>query len=178
VAATAARALGASALVDVGCGRYQKLLACAEDLETIGIDIGPNLDYCRSHHPRRTWLECDLDGPHRLPVSGRDLRRSVIICSDVIEHLLHPEHLLTSLRVALEDAPLLVLSTPERDLTRGIDETGPPANSSHVREWNLPELASLLEHHGLSLRRIGLTRSDDKDGALHTTLAFIAGRGL
>jgi Methyltransferase domain len=175
VAVAAARALGASVLVDVGCGRGQKLLDCAGELETIGIDMGPNLDYCRTHAPARTWLDCDLDRPHRFPVSPTDLRRSVIICSDTIEHLVHPEHLLASLRMALNDAPLLVLSTPERDLTRGVDHTGPPQNTCHVREWNLAELALLLEHHDLPLRRIGLTRSDDQLGAMHTMLAVIAG---
>ena len=175
VAAAAARSLGASMLVDVGCGRAPKLLACAGDLDTIGIDFGPNLDHCRAHYPDRTWLDCDLDRPHRLPVSPGELRRSVIICSDVIEHLVRPEHLLASLRAALEEAPLLVLSTPERDLTRGLDDTGPPYNGAHVREWNLSELALLLEHHGLPLRRIDLTRSDDQRGALHTIVAFVAG---
>lgn len=173
VAEAAARSLGAHTLVDVGCGRAPKLLDRAGELETIGIDIGSNLEYCRMHYPARTWLDCDLDRPHRLPVSPRRLRRSVIICSDVIEHLVHPEHLLASLRAALEHAPLLVLSTPERDLTRGFEDTGPPENGSHVREWNLSELALLLEHHGLRLRRIGLTRSDDQRGVAHTILAFI-----
>jgi hypothetical protein len=177
VAAAAARSLGASALVDIGCGRAQKLVDCAADLDTIGIDVGSNLEYCRSHYPGRTWLECDLGEPHRLPVSVSDLRRSVLICSDVIEHLLHPEHLLASLRVALEHAPLLVLTTPERDLARGIEDTGPPANACHVREWNLAELASLLEHHGLPVCRIGLTRSNDQWGHMHTILGFVAGRG-
>ncbi len=176
LSAAAARALGASALVDVGCGRAQKLLDCAGSLDTIGIDFGPNLDHCRAHHPSRTWLDCDLDRPHRLPARPRDLRRSVLVCSDVIEHLTHPEHLLASLRAALGHARLLVLSTPERDLTRGIHDVGPPANPCHVREWNLPEFALLLEHHGLPPCRIGLTRSDDQSGAMHTILALVPGR--
>jgi hypothetical protein len=177
LAAAAARTLGASTLIDIGCGRASKLLACAEGLETIGIDFGANIDHCRANHPGRAWVDCDLDRPHRLPVPAADLRRSVIICSDVIEHLLHPEHLLVSLRAALEHAPLLVLSTPERDLARGVEDTGPPYNGSHVREWNLSELALLLEHHGLRLRRIGLTRSDDQRGVMHTIIAFIGGDG-
>ncbi len=177
VAALTARALGASALIDIGCGRARKLVEQAGTLETIGIDFGENLAWCREHYPARQWLECDLDRPHELPVSARQLRRSILVCSDVVEHLVHPEYLLASLRAALEHAPALLLSTPERDLTRGLADSGPPANPCHVREWNLPEFARLLEYHGLAPRRIGLTRSDDQSGALHTILAVVEGRG-
>lgn len=173
-----ARAVDASILVDIGCGRAQKLVASAGSLETIGVDIGDNLDWCREHFPERRWLECDLDRPHTLAMSPRDLARSVLVCSDVIEHLVHPEHLLISLRAALEHAPALLLSTPERDLTWGLGHSGPPPNACHVREWNLAELARLLEHHGLPPRRAVLTRSDDQSSVMHTILAVVEGRAI
>ena len=92
-----------------------------------------------------------------------------------IEHLVHPEHLLASLREALQWAPLLIVSTPERDLARGIVDFGPPGNPCHVREWNLAEFTCLLEHHGLRPGRVGLTRSDDRDHATYTIMAVIRG---
>jgi hypothetical protein len=167
--------VGASTLVDVGCGRAAKLLEAAGPLETIGIDVGDNLAWCRAHHPARRWLECDLDRPHRLPVPAAVLEGAVLVCSDVIEHLGQPEHLLCALRAALGHARALVLSTPERDLTRGLADPGPPANACHIREWNLPELVRLLEHHGLPPRRVGLTRSDDRSSVMHTTLVVVEG---
>jgi len=176
LAARIAGATGASTLIDIGCGRAQKLIEETGALQTIGIDFGDNLAWCREHHPARRWLECDLDRPHELPVSARDLDGSLLICSDVIEHLVNPEHLLSSLRAALQHASALLLSTPERDLTRGITDTGPPGNPCHVREWNLPELARLLEHEGLTPRRIGLTRSDDQSSVMHTMLVVVEGR--
>jgi hypothetical protein len=109
-----------------------------------------------------------------LPASR--LERSVIVCSDRVEHLVRPEHLPRSLAAALRHAPLLVLSTPERDLARGILDTGPPANDCHIQEWNLAEFARLLEHHGLPPRRLGLTRSDDKWDGCHTILVQVSGR--
>jgi SAM-dependent methyltransferase len=176
VAAETARKVGASLLVDIGCGRGEKLVASAGELDTIGIDVGTNLTQCRDRYPERRWVECDLDRPHVLPMRPGDLARAVLICSDVVEHLVEPEHLLASLRRALEHARLLVLSTPERDLLRGIRDTGPPANTCHVREWNLAEFTELLEHHGLAPLRVGLTRSDDRWEAAHTMLALVAGR--
>jgi len=171
-----ARAVGAQTLIDIGCGRAQKLLEHASPFETIGIDFGENLAWCRQRYPTRRWLESDLDRPHKLPVPARDLQQSVLICSDVLEHLVHPEYLLSSLRAALEHAPALLLSTPERDLTRGVTDTGPPSNTCHVREWNLSEFARLLDHYGLPLRRIGLTRSDDQSNLMHTMLAIVVRR--
>jgi len=174
-AAAAARAIGATALIDVGCGRARKLVASAGALDTIGIDFGRNIEDCRLRYPARTWRACDLDRPHRLPVTPADLARSVIVSADVIEHLVHPEHLLASLREALQWAPLLIVSTPERDLARGIVDFGPPGNPCHVREWNLAEFTCLLEHHGLRPGRVGLTRSDDRDHATYTIMAVIRG---
>jgi hypothetical protein len=176
VAVQMARVLGAHTLIDIGCGRAQKLLEHAGPLETIGIDFGDNLAWCRQRYPTRRWMESDLDRPHKLPVPEFDLQRSVLICSDVLEHLVYPEHLLSSLRSALEHAPALLLSTPERDLTRGLAHIGPPSNTCHVREWNLSEFARLLDHYELPLRRIGLTRSDDQSDVMHTMLAIVVRR--
>jgi hypothetical protein len=177
-AAVAARSIGATALIDIGCGRARKLVASAGTLDTTGIDFEQNIEYCRRQYPTRTWRDCDLDRPHNLPVTSRDLERSVIICADVIEHLVHPEHLLASLREALRRTPLLIVSTPERDLVRGIGDFGPPDNPCHVREWNLAEFTCLLEHYGLRPARVGLTRSDDRDNATYTIMAVVRGTSL
>lgn len=69
-----------------------------------------------------------------------------------------------------------IVAEVERDLSRGIRDMGPPANACHIREWNLAELATLLEHYGLAPRRSGLTRSDDKWEACTTILAHVSGR--
>ncbi len=177
-AAAAASSIGATALIDVGCGRARKLVASAGALDTIGIDFDQNIEYCRRQYPTRTWKDCGLNRPHSLPLTSADLGRSVIICADVIEHLVHPEHLLASLREALRLAPLLIVSTPERDLARGIGDFGLPDNPCHVREWNLAEFTCLLEHHGLRPARVGLTRSDDRDNATYTIMVLVRGTGL
>ncbi|HEY8371040.1 MAG TPA: methyltransferase domain-containing protein [Thermodesulfobacteriota bacterium] len=173
VAAISARQTGASSIVDVGCGGAAKLSALASEFQTIGIDLEPTVQACRETYPQLRFEACDLDGPHALPVADEELGRSVIVCADVVEHLARPEFLLTSLRLALRHARVLVMSTPERDLTRGIRDMGPPANPGHTREWSLAEFSSLLEHHGLAPYRIGLTRSDNKTEEMHTIMAVV-----
>lgn len=173
-AARVAGVLGATCIVDVGCGSGTKLIALRPLFEVIGMDLpGPNLELCRSRYPSVEWIEHDLETHRPLPLSEMQLSRSVIVCSDVIEHLRHPERLLRKLRSALEVARAVVLSTPERELTWGEDHNGPPPNPCHVREWSSEELRALLESFGFAHRAMSLTRSNDSSNERKTILCSL-----
>ncbi|MGI8828261.1 MAG: class I SAM-dependent methyltransferase [Candidatus Limnocylindria bacterium] len=172
-AAAVARTVGAHQVVDVGCGRGEKLVALHPGLGLIGIDFGPNIDHCRSAYPFGTWIEHDLEEPGPLPLLDDQLRGSVIVSADVIEHLVAPERLLEKLAMALGLAKVVLLSTPERELWSGVRDGGPPRNACHVREWSIRELGQLLRTAGLPNHSIGLTRSNDRTEELHTSLAVI-----
>lgn len=162
-AARVAAALGASCIIDVGAGDGAKLAQLHPQFELIGTDLpGPNLDHCRASYPHVEWIEHDAESVEPLPVADDVLARSIVVCCDVIEHLLRPDRLLDTLRDALDVARAVVLSTPARDLTWGADHLGPPPNPSHVREWTVDELAALLDIFGFRHRTISLTRSNDR----------------
>lgn len=161
-AARLARLLGATCIVDLGCGGGGKLAELHPRFELVGIDLpGPNLEHCRRRYPFADWLDHDLEGLVALPVPEPRLKASLLVCSDVIEHLRRPDRLLVKLRSALDLARAVVLSTPERDLTWGPDHAGPPPNPCHVREWSRAELAAFLDDAGLVHRSMVLTRSND-----------------
>src|SRR5581483_4144698 len=147
-AAAIAETLGARRIVDVGCGTAGKLAALHPRFEIVGIDYGSNLDVCRERYPFGTWLEHDLEQEVELPVPPELLADAVVVCADVIEHLVRPELLLRKLRAVLGHARAVLLSTPERDLARGRDHMGPPPKQHHVREWTLRELGAFLEYEG------------------------------
>jgi hypothetical protein len=175
LAGTLASLAGAQYLVDIGCGYADKLMQCARTfgLRPIGVDYRDNLSRCRLAHPEGGWIEADLEAVTG-PIAGVDvLRESLIVCSDVIEHLKDPTSLLRLLRDCMCWAPLGVLSTPERDLTRGREHAGPPPNPAHVREWNAGELTEFLRDSGLTVRFVGLTRSDDASNAMRTTVVLL-----
>lgn len=132
-----------SCVVDVGCGAGDKLVQLWPDSETVGIDWGANLKQSRMRYPTRQWLDFDLEQPGLESVLP-DWSGCLVICADVIEHLMQPEHLLNSLRQIVQQGATCLLSTPERDLCRGRHDLGPPANLCHVREWNLGELFTLV----------------------------------
>jgi 2-polyprenyl-3-methyl-5-hydroxy-6-metoxy-1,4-benzoquinol methylase len=152
-------------VVDVGCGTGLKLVATTPPaVPTLGIDTGDNLARARQRYPDRQWLDLNLDGPWSLATPTPPL----VICADVLEHLVHPEHTLWAIRDVLDAGGAAVLSTPDRVRVRGAAHTGPPPNSRHVREWRLDEFHRLLVDAGLGVRH--LTHTDG-----HTILAVVEG---
>lgn len=121
---------GYKRVLDIGCGSGYKLLHNFSDCHTVGVEVGSTYAYLIQQYPDRTWVEASQTT--QIP-SQTDL----VICSDVIEHVLNPDELLQL--IAGIDFKLLFLSTPERDLVRGWQSYGPPGNFCHIREWNARE---------------------------------------
>ncbi len=149
-ARTIADNAGASTIYDIGCGPATKLLNFFDDSFTlVGVDTQEAISYCRARHSRGTFFIADLDSPEAtLPndVPPADM----VICADVIEHLLHPEHLLSFIASSLGPAGIAVISTPERDALYGPGNLQ-PSNPEHVREWSMSELARFLVDNDMSV---------------------------
>lgn len=174
-AAALGRILGAKTIVDLGCGDGSKLAQLHPEFEIVGIDYGPNIEACRERYDIGAWIEFDLDSDEPFPLKAVD--GAVIVCADVIEHLIRPERMLRHVRSALDSGgDAFVLSTPERDLAEGPGHLGPPRNPAHVREWNTEELRRFLESVGLR-GHFGLTRSNDYLEQLLTTFVVVPGPG-
>lgn len=173
LAASVARRQGASTLVDVGCGAAAKLSAFHPEFRLFGLDFGKNLEVASERFPFGHWIEHDLDEASPLPVEASVMEDSVVIASDVIEHLVRPEHLLSALHDALTRCKAIIMSTPERDLTYGVENMGPPGNPRHVREWTIAEFSALLAASGFHNGEVSLTRSNDRNPWKHTILAVM-----
>lgn len=148
----------ASGIVDIGCGAGEKLAAITEFM-TVGWDYGENIRVAHERHPERIWREIDLETVRadQVCIAPRD----VIVCADVIEHLMNPEPLLIAMREWLRTASCAVLSTPERVLCYGRAHNGPPPNPAHVREWTRVELVMLLNRHHLDVAFSGFTQTHE-----------------
>lgn len=154
-------------IVDVGCGRADKLAAMRArhpEWEYVGVDYGGNIAWCRENYDWGEWIDHDLEAEF----SVETWTAPVIVCSDVIEHLVDPLPLLASLRKA--GPAVVVLSTPERDVQYGPKHIGPSKNLCHVREWNAAELHDLLTGEGFNVRFHGLTRSSDQGWSMATQI--------
>ncbi|MFD4477174.1 class I SAM-dependent methyltransferase [Streptomyces sp. NPDC058471] len=176
-AAARALELGRDVVIDIGCGRAGKLASLDYEYPAwsyIGVDFGDNLVWCRDNRPFGEWIEVDLESAERLPIAPALVRRSIVVCSDVIEHLVNPAPVLSLIRgLLMEGSAAAVLSTPARECRSGYDTPGPPRNLSHVREWASDEFRALLEASGFKIHHAGLTRSDDASNGLSTQLVLV-----
>lgn len=166
--------LMARTIVDIGCGEGTKLAALAGSCRTIGIDFGPNVVTARAHHPKLDWREHDLMTGEDLPLSPEELAGAILVCADVIEHVIDPHRILSKLAGILPGASGMLISTPERELWHGVRHMGPPTNPHHVREWSIREFDAILAEAGFAHRSLGLTRSNDHTDEPFTILALIA----
>lgn len=152
-------------VLDVGCGWGDKLAAMHERhpyWHFLGMDYGDNIRHCEQNYDWGMWIDIDLETIESTPPAD------VVICSDVIEHLVNPVPLVQALKAT--NAEAIIISTPERDVQYGYDHTGPSKNLCHVREWNAQELKGFLESEGLVIDHIGLTRGNDQTYAMGTIL--------
>lgn len=134
-------------IIDIGCGSGQKLIPLAKNHTIIGIDSDFGTRTAQANLPNAELISFNLEaGLPDLP--PEKIARSVIICSDVIEHLQNPQNLVTKLADFSEICPFLLISTPDRDRARGWQDFGPPANEAHVREWAPSELIRFLADCG------------------------------
>jgi SAM-dependent methyltransferase len=170
------RKFGCTHILDFGCGKGQKLIKLYPEFQLAGVDFGRNIDYCIKHYPFGQWFALDLELPNKDILPQEIMEKTLVVCSDVIEHLSNPTGLLQTLKYCLEHAPLIILSTPERDLVRGLSDMGPPTNPAHVREWNRKEFSNLLEAASFDVAFVGLTYNNDRDWEKKTILSLLHGK--
>jgi SAM-dependent methyltransferase len=138
-AAELARASDARTVYDVGCGSGYKLVHYLGQYDTTGFDVPQTLEFLRLTYPDRKWDHVPFSDRSRAPAD-------LVICSDVIEHVLDPDELMEFL-VSVSRG-WLVLSTPDRDreyppLSRY--RLGPPHTDHHIREWSFREFRRYVE---------------------------------
>jgi len=120
-------------IIDVGCGSAYKLVTYFDDYDTIGLEVPENVEWLKEKYPNKKWMIADFS-------QKTDLHADIVICSDVIEHIVDPDDLIDYIKNI--SFRFLVISTPDRSLlykpwNKGF--WGPPGNPAHQREWSFKE---------------------------------------
>lgn len=129
---------GYKQVLDIGCGSGYKLMQQFAEYPTVGVEVGTTHAFLQQKYPDRVWVNAAQ--PDEIP-----RQTDLIICSDVIEHVVDPDEMLQL--ISKIDFKLLFLSTPDRDLVRGWYSYGPPENKCHIREWNTKEFRRYVARH-------------------------------
>jgi glycosyltransferase involved in cell wall biosynthesis len=136
-------------IIDIGSGNGLKLQKFEKEFKIIAVDHGQNEELIKRNVSLYQFVTANLEKDIPL-IDGGVIEKSVVICSDVVEHLVFPDNALRWLSAISYKSIAVVLSTPERDNTRGIYDMGPPLNRAHVREWNYSEFQALLEKYNFN----------------------------
>lgn len=125
-------------VLDAGCGvgYGSAMLAKAGALEVIGVDLAADVVEDAAANYQLTNLVFAAENVEELAYEGR--RFDLVVCFEVIEHLVNRDRALDEFRRVLAPDGLLVLSSPNRD-------TYPPGNPHHIHEYLPEELRSELQ---------------------------------
>ncbi|WP_174436253.1 class I SAM-dependent methyltransferase [Azospirillum brasilense] len=137
-------------VLDVGCGypiKLHRLLAPASASVTV-VDQPTLAGRIAADFPELRFVPVDLERPD----ADLGARFGLVICSDVLEHLLDPDPCVAFIKRHLAPGGVAVFSTPERDILRGRDCLRSP-KPEHVREWNREEFVRYIESHGFRTLR-------------------------
>lgn len=140
-------------VVDIGCGSAHKLTTILSEFNTIGIETEPCYTYLQKTYPDFKWL---LSGEAEKSFKLYDEihNSDVVICSDVIEHIVNPDNLVDYL-LSLK-SKYYIISTPCREIlcnhpkfsnTYKKTMNGPPLNRCHVREWTMEEFKQYISKY-------------------------------
>ncbi len=139
-----------NSVVDIGCGVATKLMEIVSPLakEVCGIDQKDAVLYCRRKYKNSNakFLEDNFEKPNLKNYPKFD----IVICCDVIEHLEDPDILLNYIKKFASKDTIIIISTPERDVMRGVDNNMSP-QEDHVREWNSKEFKKYVSSSGFKV---------------------------
>lgn len=127
-----------TSIIDYGCGSGYKLKNIFNQYDTIGIEVNPTYDFLKKKYPSDNWIEFGK-------FNFEDLSSDIVICSDVIEHVIDPDELINNIK-QIKNVKYIFISTPDRNIIPS-KQFGPPFNPSHIREWSFEELHKYISRH-------------------------------
>lgn len=94
----------------VGCGIYTRQMV-ARGMTVVGIDVNRSFAEAVSKVPGVVALVADICKPQGLPWQNF---ADVAVCSEVLEHVPHPDDAIRELHRALKPGGILILTTPQK----------------------------------------------------------------
>lgn len=133
-------------VVDFGCGSGYKMIKYFEGLDATGVEVEETYKFLVEKYPEHKWYNAGN-------LNTEELESDLVVCADVIEHVLNPDEFLESLnKIKFKH---LIISTPDRQTLHGSFHFGPPKNPFHIREWTCREFRKYLsKYYKIELQQI------------------------
>jgi SAM-dependent methyltransferase len=138
-------------VLEVGCGPCGVIhfINCSEGVR-VGIEPRPYLN---------AWNILSIQIPHILAVgeflSVQSNKADIVICFNVLDHVLDPRKLLNEVaRVLEEDGKLLLWVTIVRDFLKGVSVCLNKIDKPHPYHFTLRDVLDLLQENGLEVTRV------------------------
>jgi len=123
---------------------------------SIGLDINPwGISKAKIHAPLAQFIIADVE---KMPFKEASIR--TVICTEVIEHIPHPELAMSEIRKVLGKNGRFIGSMPHRTLLWGfrvLSSTCPHAEPFH-NQYSLHETVRLLKEFKIMLIRLSTLR--------------------
>jgi hypothetical protein len=160
-------------IIDINCGDAKELIESYPNFKIISIDYRFYVYESKNKYRWNKWIYNKKDDKINISIPVEILKKSIIVVSDVIEHLVSPKQFLIQLKKWMNLCPICLITTSGRNLVRSKDDIKLTSNPTHVREWNILEMEKLLKHYGFNVAFLGLTVSNDKYLEKKTILSII-----
>jgi SAM-dependent methyltransferase len=151
-------------MLDAGCGTGLNLASMPSG--SVGLDLNPrNLELVRQRLPEQTAVEGDIEA-----MPFEDASFETVVCTEVLEHIPHPDHALKEILRVLRPGGVLIGSVPCHSFIwklRFLSSTCPGDEPFH-NEYRPDEVRTMLTSAGVQVDRIWFS-------ALHFNVLF-AGR--
>ena len=138
-------------VVDLGCGSgvlLSRIEAARSDARLVGLDIEPRaLALARERVTKADFLEADLETGECAALTNLAGRADVVLCSEVLEHLAHPQSAVRLARRIVGDRGRLVLTVPAGPVTPFDRFIG------HSVHYTLERITGLLSESGFRVTR-------------------------
>jgi glycosyltransferase involved in cell wall biosynthesis/SAM-dependent methyltransferase len=165
-------------VIDIGCGSGRNSLKQFQGSSLLQVDISDRRDQkCRD--AGISFCTVCLESYDDLDVLQNKVLtsdRTLIICADVIEHLIDPRPLLSCIRRILmkNSGNRAVISTPDHGRMDGSVKGQVPINREHVRQWSVFDFGKLLRSAGFQVLEYGLCKMNPFDDLNRTIFAELA----
>lgn len=140
--------------IDFGCGSGRKLVDIVEPMchRIVGVDKESRIGTCkrRYYDSKVEWIVANLENNFKTSETF-----DLVICADVLEHLIHPEILVHTIVKHLKPSGRAVISTPDVDTVMEHNKQELQKqimqHPDHKQFWNAERFITFLEANGLQV---------------------------